>query len=346
MCRVMRSIAALSMTGPTQPDSCPFFKFLAFSQTFSTSLVCSPTVSKIAAAMHRWPAQPLKETTMSEEAISMSQSGEATRWFLAPPKHSAFLPAAVARVCTSSATAEDPTKVSAAMSLWSHKASTTSRAPFTIWNAPFGTPASYMRSATRRMVKGTFSLGFRMTQLPATSAMGAVHMGTIKGKLKGTMLVTMPTGSRKSWQYTPPDTGKILPWASCGIENAHSTVSKPLARSPCASVRFLPFSLQIRPTNSSAFCSHKWWNLIMMVARRFMVRLDHSPYAALAAATATFTSAAVPISTRAMTLPSCGLSMSRGLGRFTPAASFSRQAPVPVMSGTDMAARAHETRKL
>ena len=39
---------------------------------------------------------------------------------------------------------------------------------------------------TLYMVNGTFSLGFSTTVLPVTSAIGRVHMGTMKGKLNGT----------------------------------------------------------------------------------------------------------------------------------------------------------------
>mmetsp|Transcript_116753 Transcript_116753/g.302581 ORF Transcript_116753/g.302581 Transcript_116753/m.302581 type:complete len:279 (-) Transcript_116753:496-1332(-) len=200
MWRTIRSCAALSMTGPTWPPSWPRPSALAFAQTFSRSFGWSPMVRRIAAAMQRWPEQPLKDTTMSDEAISMSQSGAATRWFFAPPRQSAFFPAAVARWWTNSATEEEPTKVKAAISLWSHKASTTSRPPLTIWKAPLGTPAWIKSSAARAMVMGTFSLGLRMTVLPETRAIGTVHIGTMKGKLHGAMQVTTPTGSRISWQ--------------------------------------------------------------------------------------------------------------------------------------------------
>ena len=105
------------------------------------------------------------------------------------------------------------------------------------------------------MVIGTFSLGLRMTQLPAPSAMGVVHSGTMAGKLKGTMQATTPSGSRTSWQTTPELTSSVLPCSSCGIEQAHSTVSLPLATSPTASVLFLPFSRISSSDSSSMFSS-------------------------------------------------------------------------------------------
>ena len=47
--------------------------------------------------MQRWPAQPVKEATMFSTATSGSASGTRMRWFFAPPRQSARLPAAQAR---------------------------------------------------------------------------------------------------------------------------------------------------------------------------------------------------------------------------------------------------------
>mmetsp|Transcript_18535 Transcript_18535/g.54217 ORF Transcript_18535/g.54217 Transcript_18535/m.54217 type:complete len:315 (+) Transcript_18535:82-1026(+) len=246
---------AASMTGPTQPPSWPLCSDLAFATTLATSSGWAPMVMSTEAAMHRWPEQPAKEATMSEAAISTSLSGAATRWFLAPPRAMAFLPAARALLYTSSATRDEPTKVSAWMPGWSQSAFTTSTSPCTIWKAPGGTPASASRSAVLCMVRGTFSLGLRITQLPATRAMGMVQKGTMKGKLKGTMLATTPTGSRISWHVTPELTVRWRPCASCGMEHAHSTVSRPLATSPAASTRFLPFSFMMSSMSSSLWAS-------------------------------------------------------------------------------------------
>jgi len=167
-----------SITGPTQPPCCPLRSCAALATTASISSGCSPIVISTDAAMHRWPAQPANDATMSAEAIGTSRSGAATRWFFAPPSASTFLPAARARLCTSSATRLEPTNVSAAMPAWSQSAPTTSASPCTIWKAPAGTPASKSSSAARCIVSGTFSLGLRITQLPATSAIGMVQNGT------------------------------------------------------------------------------------------------------------------------------------------------------------------------
>mmetsp|Transcript_25771 Transcript_25771/g.72987 ORF Transcript_25771/g.72987 Transcript_25771/m.72987 type:complete len:252 (-) Transcript_25771:525-1280(-) len=193
----MRFCEASSMTGPIWPPFWPALSSLALATTASSSAGCSPTVSKTEAAMQRWPAQPAKEDVMSAAAIAVSQSGSATRWFLAPPSASTFLLRLWQRLYTISATLLEPTKVRAEMSGWSHRLSTTSTVPWTSWNTPSGTPACFMSSATRVMVIGHFSEGLRMTQLPMVSAMGTVHIGTMMGKLKGTTQPTMPTGS--SW---------------------------------------------------------------------------------------------------------------------------------------------------
>ncbi len=62
-------------------------------------------------------------------------------------------------------------------------------------------------------------------------AIGIVHMGTIKGKLNGTMDVTIPSGARRSEQDTCEETWSVLPCANCGREHAYSTVSFPFATS-------------------------------------------------------------------------------------------------------------------
>mmetsp|Transcript_12222 Transcript_12222/g.39089 ORF Transcript_12222/g.39089 Transcript_12222/m.39089 type:complete len:255 (-) Transcript_12222:251-1015(-) len=254
----MRSREAASITGPIWPRSCPGSRAAALSTTALIRSGWSPMGSSTDAAMHRWPVHPVKEPTMSDAAMSKSRSGSASKWFLAPPRASARLPCPRQRLATRSATREEPTKERAVTPGWSHRAVTASTAPLMSWNTPAGTPASCISRAARPIVRGTFSDGFTMTQLPATSAMGTVHMGTMKGKLNGTTQATTPTGSRSSWHVTPRETCKIRPGTSCGIEHAHSTVSLPLATSASASALFLPCSSTIRSASSSA-CSWTSW---------------------------------------------------------------------------------------
>ena len=69
-----------------------------------------------------------------------------------------------------------------------------------------------------------------------TIAMGMVHIGTMNGKLNGTIEVTMPSGARRSEQDTWEDTCRVLPCANWGSEHAYSTVSFPFATSANAFV--------------------------------------------------------------------------------------------------------------
>ena len=64
--------------------------------------------------------------------------------------------------------------------------------------------------------------------------MGRVHIGTMKGKLKGTTEATTPRGARWSRQVTEEETRRLRPEASWGRLQAYSTVSFPLAMSPRA----------------------------------------------------------------------------------------------------------------
>lgn len=130
------------------------------------------------------------------------------------------------------------------------------------------------------MVKGTFSDGLRMTQLPITKAMGSVHMGTMNGKLNGTMQATIPRGERLSSQETWDDTWRIFPWASWGSEAAYSTVSFPFATSASASFTFFPFSCTMSAASSLEFCLTSEWNLSMIAARALMVMEDQDGRAA------------------------------------------------------------------
>mmetsp|Transcript_17132 Transcript_17132/g.23531 ORF Transcript_17132/g.23531 Transcript_17132/m.23531 type:complete len:262 (-) Transcript_17132:144-929(-) len=240
--------------------------------------------------MHRWPAHPAKDATMSPAAVSRSQSGSATRWFLAPPSASTRLFSPRHRFASSSATGLDPTKVSARTPGWSASAAAASAVPCTIWKTPSGTPASRISAATRAMHMGTFSEGLRMTQLPATSAMGTVHMGTMMGKLKGTMHPTTPSGSRWSAHAMPRLTSSAFPCISCGIEHAHSTVSFPLATLARASALFLPPSRTTMSASSSACSAMRAWRRSITAARCLAVWPFHAGKAASALATAAATS--------------------------------------------------------
>ena len=59
-----------------------------------------------------------------------------------------------------------------------------------------GRPASAHSSAIQFAADGSFSLGLRITVLPAAIAIGKNQHGTIAGKLKGLMIATTPSGWR------------------------------------------------------------------------------------------------------------------------------------------------------
>ena len=72
--------------------------------------------------------------------------------------------------------------------------------PCRIFNTPSGKPASFGNDAIRVKVSGTFSEGFTIIQLPRAIAFGIVQLGTIAGKLNGTMDATTPSGTRSTLQ--------------------------------------------------------------------------------------------------------------------------------------------------
>ena len=57
-----------------------------------------------------------------------------------------------------------------------------------------------------------------MNALPHASATGAIHIGTITGKLNGVMPATTPSGWRSECESTPPET--------CGVYLALEQVAE------------------------------------------------------------------------------------------------------------------------
>src|SRR5665647_2740188 len=90
----------------------------------------------------------------------------------------------------------EPTKLTAAMSLWVNSASTASLSPWTTVKTPSGRPASFHIWARKSEPEGSFSLGFRMKALPQAMALAHIHRGTITGKLNGVMPATTPRGGQ------------------------------------------------------------------------------------------------------------------------------------------------------
>src|SRR5215813_6046073 len=106
--------------------------------------------------------------------------------------------------------------------------STVSLAPCTRFNTPAGNPASYASSTRRTAVRGTLSDGFNTKVLPQAMAMGNIHNGTMKGKLKGVIPTQTPIGVRTDQPSTPvPTCSTVSPIISEGAPQANSMHSIP-----------------------------------------------------------------------------------------------------------------------
>src|SRR6185295_10032691 len=92
-------------------------------------------------------------------------------------------------------------------------------------NTPSGKPASFSNSAKRPQLIGTFSDGFMIIQFPKAIAFGMVQLGTMLGKLNGTIEATTPNGTCSVLHSTPLLTSSISPVTSCGKEVANSVSS-------------------------------------------------------------------------------------------------------------------------
>ena len=88
----------------------------------------------------------------------------------------------------------EPTKLTAAMSSWSSRASTASLSPCSTVKTPSGRPASFHSSARKSDADGSFSLGLSTKALPQAMALAHIQRGTMTGKLKGVMPATTPSG--------------------------------------------------------------------------------------------------------------------------------------------------------
>jgi hypothetical protein len=68
--------------------------------------------------------------------------------------------------------------------------------PCTTENAPAGTPASFITSASSVAVEGVSSDGFRMTELPHAIAGAIFQVESSSGRFQGEITPTTPCGSR------------------------------------------------------------------------------------------------------------------------------------------------------
>ena len=76
----------------------------------------------------------------------------------------------------------------------------------------------------RPELNGTFSDGFKIIQLPSAIAFGIVQLGTMAGKLNGTIEATTPNGTCCVRHSIPRLTSKISPVINCDNEQANSVV--------------------------------------------------------------------------------------------------------------------------
>ena len=187
-------------------------------------------------------------------------------------------------------------------------ASTASLSPWTTLNTPSGRPASLSHFASSSEAEGSRSDGFRMKQLPAASATGNIHIGTMAGKLNGVMPATTPSGWRREWLSTRVPTFSVTsPFSNCGAAVANSTTSAPRWISPLASDSTLPCSEVMTAASSSVRASRMPRNLLRMRARRNGGVDAQAGKAFLATAMASFTSAVEASDTDAVCSPVAGL---------------------------------------
>src|SRR5215469_7827211 len=95
-------------------------------------------------------------------------------------------------------------------------------------------------------------------QFPRAIAFGIVQLGTIQGKLNGTIEATTPSGTCSVLHSTPLLTSKISPVINCGREQANSVSSILFSTSATASLYVLPFSSWTNSDNSFKFFSSKY----------------------------------------------------------------------------------------
>src|SRR5690606_16375830 len=146
----------------------------------------------------------------------------------------------------------EPTKDTESTSGWVRSVSTGSLSPCTTETTPAGRPASAQRSAIQIAALGSFSLGLRITALPAAIAMGTNHSGTIAGKLNGEITTATPSGWRTECTSTLVEAFSVnMPLSRCGMPHANSTTSCPRCTSPSASECTLPCSAVMIAASSS-----------------------------------------------------------------------------------------------
>src|SRR5436190_6774636 len=113
---------------------------------------------------------------------------------------------------------------------------TISLSPLTMLNTPSGSPASFNNAANLAELNGTFSEGLSIIQFPSATAFGIVQLGTMLGKLNGTMDATTPNATCSVLHSTPLLTSSTSPVTSCGSDTANSVSSILFSISATASI--------------------------------------------------------------------------------------------------------------
>ena len=161
-------------------------------------------------------------------------------------------------------------------------------------------------------VIGTCSEGFSTNVLPQAIANGRNHIGTIAGKLNGTIAAQTPTGWRTVSQSTFCATSsRIRPCIVVGTAHAHSTISIARPTSARASPSVLPISAVTDLASSSRRCQSSSRSPKRRRARSITLTARHAGSAARAARTASSSSLRPDNGTRASSSPVAGLLTSR-----------------------------------
>src|SRR5688572_26681395 len=171
-------------------------------------------------------------------------------------------------------------------------------------STPSGNPASFNSWASRPQLIGTFSEGFMIMQFPSAIAFGMVQLGTIDGKLKGTIEATTPSGTCSVRHSTPLLTSSTSPVTSWGSDVANSVSSMHFSISATDSPYVFPFSSLHNKASSSRFFSRRYLYRKNTCTLSLIGVLLHAPKAAFAALTAVSRSFAVERGTVDKLLPS------------------------------------------
>ncbi len=147
-----------------------------------------------------------------------------------------------------------------------------------------------------------------MNALPVAMATGAIHNGTITGKLNGVIPATTPSGSRNEYTSIPVETWSEYSPLSCSmIPQANSTTSSPRPISPFASERTLPCSEVTIAASSSVCAANCSRNLNRIPVRVDNDIWDHESAAFRAAATTLLMSSWLASRSSPVTCPVAGL---------------------------------------